>query len=284
MNSHSLSNAVAATPLTAQKGDANGSMNVDIADVVTEVAYITFQNPQPFIFEAADVNEDTKVNVLDVVGTVGIITNPTQNAVNSIDEEAVLYYVQDGVLYMENTQYLGGIQLRMNAAKGTEINVLESLADMEQTSVWTSDTEYLFLAYSMSGRSIAPGKHALLKIGESSIREMVVSDVKGHNVVTICKTVTGIGKVQLMQMQQPSPNAFSDYLNVPYVIGKTGWHEVRIVFSDLAGRCIDVYNSVDTMGEYVYTWRPKNLQDGMYLLNFYVDGVLMQTAKVMCKH
>ncbi|MBO5835589.1 MAG: S8 family serine peptidase [Bacteroidales bacterium] len=284
LNSHALSNAVAATPLTAQKGDANGSMNVDIADVVTEVAYITFQNPQPFIFEAADVNEDTKVNVLDVVGTVGIITNPAQNAVNSLDEEAVLYYVQDGVLYMENKQYLGGVQLRLNAAMGTEINVLESLADMEQTSVWTSDTEYLFLAYSMSGRSIAPGKHALLKIGESSIREMVVSDVKGHNVVTICKTVTGIGKVRLMQMQQPSPNAFSDYLNVPYVIGKTGWHEVRIVFCDLAGRCIDVYSSVDTMGEYVYTWRPKNLQDGMYLLNFYVDGVLMQTAKVMCKH
>ena len=51
------SNVVAATPLTATRGDANGSGNVDVADVITTVNYITNQNPQPFIFEAADVND-----------------------------------------------------------------------------------------------------------------------------------------------------------------------------------------------------------------------------------
>ena len=73
LSSHALSNAVAATPLTAQKGDANGSMSVDVADVVSEVAYMTNQNPQPFIFEAADVNSDLQVNILDEVVTLILI-------------------------------------------------------------------------------------------------------------------------------------------------------------------------------------------------------------------
>ena len=64
---YNFSNPVCATPLTATKGDANGSMSVDVADVVTEVAYLTGAKPQPFIFDAADVNTDQIVNVLDIV-------------------------------------------------------------------------------------------------------------------------------------------------------------------------------------------------------------------------
>ncbi len=282
LTSHALSNAVAATPLTAQKGDANGSMNVDIADVVTEVAYITYQDPQPFIFEAADVNSDAKVNVLDVVGTIGIITTPAEVGVSGIDNEPVRYYVQDGVLYMENTQPLGGVQVRLGVAKGTAITALEALAGMEQTSVWTSDAEYLFLAYSMSGQSIPAGTHALLQIGDEAIvTEMVLSDTKGKNITAVDGNATGIGKVEAVQLQMPSPNPFTTVLHVPYTIGKSGSHEVTIAFSDMAGRTIDAYHTVNTPGEYTYTWHPRALQKGLYLVSLYLDGELMQTVKVV---
>lgn len=282
LTSHALSNAVAATPLTAQKGDANGSMNVDIADVVTEVAYITYQDPQPFIFEAADVNSDQKVNVLDVVGTIGIITTPAETGVSSIDDAPVRYYVKDGVLYMENTQPLGGVQVRLGVAKGTAITALEALAGMEQTSVWTSDAEYLFLAYSMSGRSIPAGTHALLQIGdEATVTEMVLSDTKGKNITAVDGNATGIGKVEAVQLQMPLPNPFTTVLHVPYTIGKSGSHEVTIAFSDMAGRTIDAYHTVNTPGEYTYTWHPRALQKGLYLVSLYLDGELMQTVKVV---
>ncbi len=282
LNSYNLSNVVAATPLTAKKGDANGSMNVDIADVVTEVAYITYQDPQPFIFEAADVNSDAKVNVLDVVGTIGIITTPAEIGVSSIDDAPVRYYVKDGVLYVENTQPLGGVQVRLGVAKGTAITALEALAGMERTSVWTSDSEYLFLAYSMSGRSIPAGTHALLQIGsEAVVTEMVLSDTKGKNITAVDGNATGIGKVEAVQLQMPSPNPFTTVLRVPYTIGKSGSHEVTISFSDLAGRTIDAYHTVNTPGEYTYTWYPRALEKGLYLVNLYVDGELMQTVKVI---
>lgn len=285
LTSHALSNAVAATPLTAQKGDANGSMNVDIADVVTEVAYITYQEPQPFIFEAADVNSDQKVNVLDVVGTLGIITNPSQAGVNSVDNEPVRYYVKNGVLYVETTQALGGVQVRLHAEKGTDITVQDGIKGMEQTSVWTSDNEYLFLAYSMSGSTIAPGTHALLKIDdEALVTEMVISDAKGKSIPAVSDDATGIGAVKQVQLQVPAPNPFTTQLNVPYIIGMSGNHKVTLTFTDLAGRLIDTYNTVSAQGEHTYTWQPGTLQRGLYFVTLYVDGKLVQTAKVVCNN
>ncbi len=285
LTSHALSNAVAATPLTAQKGDANGSMIVDIADLVTEVAYITYQNPQPFIFEAADVNSDQKVNVLDVVGTISIIANPTGAGISSVDNEPVRYYVKDGILYVETAQALGGVQVRLHAEKGTEITAQDGLRGMEQTSVWTSDSEFLFLAYSMSGRTLAPGTHALLKIGnEALITEMVISDSKGRNVPAMSDDATGIGVAKQAQLQVPSPNPFTTQLNVPYIIGMSGEHNVTLTFSDLAGRVIDTYNTVSTQGENSYTWKPGALQRGMYFVTLHVDGKFVQTAKVVCNN
>ena len=282
LNSHELSNAVAATPLTASKGDANGSMSVDIADVVTEVAYITYQDPQPFIFEAADVNSDQKVNVLDVVGTIGIITNPAGVGVSGMDNEPVHYYVTDGILYVETAQALGGVQVRLDVAKGTEITALGGLKGMEQNGTWLSDEEYLFLAYSMSGQRIPAGTHALLQIGdEAVVTEMVLSDTKGKNITAVNGNTTGIGKVEAVQLQMPSPNPFTTVLRVPYTIGKSGSHEVTISFSDMAGRTIDAYHTENTQGEYTYTWYPRALQKGLYLVTLYVDGELMQTVKVI---
>ncbi len=282
LNSHALSNAVAATPLTASKGDANGSMSVDIADVVTEVAYITYQDPQPFIFEAADVNSDAKVNVLDVVGTIGIISNPAGVGVSGMDNEPVHYYVTDGILYVETAQALGGVQVRLDVAKGTEITALDGLKGMEQNGTWVSDDEYLFLAYSMSGQSIPAGTHALLQIGdEAVVTEMVLSDTKGKNITAVNGNTTGIGKVEAVQLQMPSPNPFTTVLRVPYIIGKSGSHEVTIAFSDMAGRTIDAYHTENTQGEYTYTWYPRALQKGLYLVSLYLDGELMQTVKVI---
>ena len=283
LNSHALSNAVAVTPLTAQKGDANGSMSVDVADVVTEVAWITNQNPQPFIFEAADVNNDESVNIFDVVGTVNIITAPAESSVAAVSN-TVTYAVENGVLYIESDVALGGIQLSLAAPKGTEFTALDALAGFEQMGDWRSDNEYLFLAFSMSGKSIAPGKSAILRIGDAEITEIIVSNVRGGNMLAVDGNTTGIGAVEGMQMRLPYPNPFSVELNVPYIIGQEGMHDVTIAVTDLAGRAVHSHSTVKGFGEHSYTWCPGGrLADGLYLVSLYVDGKLMHTAKVIYK-
>ncbi|MBR0309430.1 MAG: S8 family serine peptidase [Paludibacteraceae bacterium] len=182
LNSYDLSNAVVARPLTAVKGDANGSMSVDVADVVTEVAYLTNQNPQPFIFEAADVNTDNTVNILDVVGTINIITHPELNTGAATNETAT-FYLENGILYVESDVVLGGVQVTLAADPETmDVHVLEALQGFENVGVWTGENNYMFMAYSMSGKTIGVGKTALLQIGNAELTSIILSDGQGHNV------------------------------------------------------------------------------------------------------
>lgn len=191
MNSYDLSNPVTATPLTAIKGDANGSMSVDVADVITEVNYITRQNPQPFIFEAADVNSDDQVNIIDVVATIDIILHP-ENHTSAINSQQAYYYIENGILYVESDVVLGGVQCNFTAENGHEFVVLDALKGFETVSNWQTENEFLFMAYSMSGKTLEIGKHALLQIGDAELTNIVLSDAQGHNVVASPRASTAL--------------------------------------------------------------------------------------------
>ena len=278
LSSYSLSNSVAATPLTAQKGDANGSMSVDVADVVTEVAYLTGNNPQPFIFEAADVNSDQIVNVLDIVGTVNIIINPAVSSLGFSDGNTAIYSIEDGILYIETPVVLGGVQFSFDAE--AEISALEALNGFEQMT-WNSAENLNFMAYSMSGKSLGVGKHALLYVGDAELNKIVLSNAQGQNVPAIKKVATGLSSVESMQMRLPNPNPFKTYVTIPYVVGQAGKHNVQLVFTNLAGMVVHSYSATQSFGEYNYTWKPAGLPEGVYFVTLIVDGKKMQTSKLI---
>ena len=275
---YNFSNPVCATPLTATKGDANGSMNVDVADVVTEVAYLTGANPQPFIFEAADVNTDHIVNILDIVGTVNIITNPAVSSLGFSDNNTATYSIEDGILYIETPVVLGGVQFAFNA--DAEISVLEALNGFE-TTTWTTASNFNFMAYSMSGKVLEVGKHALLYVGDAELSNIVLSNAQGQNVPAIKKMPTSLSSIEAMQMRLPNPNPFTTIVNIPYIVGQTGAHEVRLVFANVAGLTVDSYSATQTFGEYTYTWRPGALPEGVYFVTLYVDGKKIQSSKLV---
>lgn len=69
-------------------GDANGNGEVSVIDIVTAAQYIIFQNPNPFLFEASDLNNDEQITVTDLALIANLILYPTMNApkrVPSID-------------------------------------------------------------------------------------------------------------------------------------------------------------------------------------------------------
>lgn len=243
LQQHDVSNVVAATPLTAQKGDANGSMTVDIADVVTEVNYLTNQNPQPFIFEAADVNSDEVVNILDVVGTVNIIMAPEAGAA-SVDNTAT-FTVEDGILYVDATTPLGGIQVSVTAPANTEFEVMSGLEGMERACNWVTADEYMLLAYSMCGNTIGIGKQPLVRIGDAEVKNLVASDARGKNVLAINAATTSINEL---------PFGIENFENA----------EVR--YYDLSGRMITSKTA---------------LTQGIHIQSLYVNGKCVKSYKVI---
>ena len=281
LGSYSLSNPVAATPLTAMKGDVNGSMKVDVADVVAIVGWLTNLNPKPFILEAADVNEDGIVNVLDVVAVLNNIINPFYVGVMEANNTAI-YSIENGILYVETPVALGGVQFLFGVDEDAEIKPLASLDGFEKVSSWQGEDEYMFIAYSLSGKTIPVGRHALLEIGDAELSDIVLSDTHGHNVLPINSTTSNLGVVEQMQLSSPYPNPFREQIVVPYLIGQAGEYEVRMVFSDVTGRTIDVYTTTNSFGSYSYTWIPaQDLLMGVYFVSLYVDDKLMQTSKIV---
>ena len=182
LTQHDVSNTVAATPLTATKGDANGSLAVDVADIMTEIAYLANENPQPFVFEAADVNNDLTINILDVVGTLQIITNPAMQSMAKEEEETVRCWLEDGRLFMDTPVAVGGVQVRMNANPDAQMKIGTDLRGMELLNAQISDECKIFLAYSMSGVSVAPGIHELMSVDENlDITDIVLCTPRGTN-------------------------------------------------------------------------------------------------------
>ena len=283
LQENSPSHTVAGTPLTASKGDANGSMTVDVADVVTEIAHLTNDNPQPFIFEAADVNSDSVINILDVVGTINIIIHPQTTSLGFSDNNTAVYTIEDGVLYVETPVVLGGVQFTLIGDRQTDsFQPLEALQGFEQVSNWTDDETYTFLAYSMSGKTLGIGKHALLRIGDATLEGIVLSNPRGQNVPAIQGSATAISVAEAMQMQSAYPNPFTTEVVIPYIIGQTGTHNVRFVFSNVAGLVVDTYSAQQTFGKYTYTWHPTALPAGVYFVTLYVDDKALQVAKLVC--
>jgi len=182
LKEYDVSNVVAVTPLTASLGDANGSGEVEVTDVITTVNYAAGMDPKPFIFEAADVNVDLAIDILDVVGIIQKVLNPTAGAraVTRVDDEALaIYTIENGVLYVESPVELGGVQVQLNLPRKADIVVADDLNGFEHTSSWLSDNDYLFMAYNLSGKTLPAGKHALLRIGDAEISKLILSNTRG---------------------------------------------------------------------------------------------------------
>ena len=271
---------VTTVPLTSSPGDANGSMAVDVADVVSIVSYLTNGNPQPFIFEAADVNGDGNIDILDIVGVINIITN--RGGLPDANPVATAYYsIENGYLFVDTPVELGGVQFVLNGIDSQNIEVLQSLEGFEQVKANVSDGT-LFMAYSMSGKRLPAGKHALLRIGEGQINTVALSDPEGHNVLAILSGA-GVEEHETLFLEQPYPNPFNGNLTIPFIIADERANNVVFTVTNMMGQTISVIElGSRSRGEYKYEWSPSSsMATGIYMVSMQVNGRMVQHAKVV---
>ena len=269
---------VTTVPLTSIPGDANGSMAVDVADVVSLVSYLTNGNPQPFIFEAADVNGDGVIDILDIVGVINIISS--RGELPDKDPIATAYYsIENGILFVDTPIELGGVQFVFN--NNETLEPLQILDGFEQVKAEISNGT-LFLAYSMSGKKIPAGKHALLRIGEAKVNTVALSDPEGHNVLAILQG-TGVEEHETLFLEQPYPNPFNGNLTIPFIIGDERADHVVFTVTNMMGQTVAVINlGSRSRGEYQYEWSPAaNMAPGIYTIVMQADGRKVQHAKVV---
>ena len=139
----------------------------------------------------------------------------------------------------------------------------------------------MVLAYSMSGKTIAPGCHDLLQIGSGKVTDIVISDPTGKKIMTVNGNATGIGAVEAAQIKMPYPNPCVEQLTVLYVIGRDGVNSVKLVLTDVAGSVVAETNGEAGFGEHKCEWNLGGVAKGVYFVSLYADGKLMQTTRVV---
>lgn len=196
LREYDMSNVVAAKVLTGEKGDANGSGAVDVADVITTVNYSIGDRPKPFLFEAADMNSDNTIDVLDVVGIIEKILGKNDNDGDASAQATATYSVEDGKVWVNSPVALAGVQVLVRPQGDGSPKAAADLDGFEQAGAWIHGSDYVFLGYNASGKTIPAGRHAILDIGDGAeLKSLVLSDPRGKN-VSVEGEVTGADKLK----------------------------------------------------------------------------------------
>lgn len=281
LKEYDMSNTVACRPLTSVLGDANGSGSVDVADIVTVVNYSVGESPKPFIYEAADVNTDNAINVLDVVGIIRIISKNASEASAASIGALAKYSIENGVLYVDTPVDIAGIQVSVDLNSNATPTVASDLDGFETVSANISEGKWLFIAYSMSGKTLNTGKHALLILDDASLTDIILSDRNGNNVEAERNEDSAVDAIVTDNVAAPYPNPFVETLNISYCanIGSM----VEILVHDVAGRLIHSAKAKPAKdGINIYKWAPQGISQGIYFVNVLVDGNAQgEAAKVI---
>ena len=275
---------VSVVPLTAQPGDANGSLAVDVADIVTVVAYITGDmdmTQQTFVYDAADINGDGEIDVMDIVGIINIIINGGYDADRGPVATAT-YSIEDGILYVDTPVELGGVQIYIDCEDEDDIEILDAMDKFEQVGQFVADGRYMFMAYSLSGQKLDAGKHAIMRINYGDLDEMILADVNGSNVLAVEETLGVETESEIYTLNAPYPNPFNSSINIPYIVGdKSG--DITLTITNVMGQEVANINlGTQSRGKYSYEWQPKSdVPTGIYIINMNVNGNMIQRNKVV---
>lgn len=285
LTENSPSKTVSCVPNSSIRGDANGSYNVDIADVITTINYVTGQNPQPFLFDAADVNGDGTINVLDIVGIINIILYGDQNEKADYEQQTAVYTVENDTLYINTPVALGGLQFALANCSYDDIELLEAMRGFEIVHCTGADGSLTLLAYSMSGKTVPAGKTALLRLGGKELSNIVLSDVDGHNVIAIKGGDVGIVDAETLpaQIMKAFPNPFSSEVRLDITTGFDS-KELKLAFYDITGHQVHIAMiEAPTAGHYGYTWNAAGMPKGVYFATLYVGDAAAHTVKLVVK-
>lgn len=287
LTENSPSKTVSCVPYSTIPGDANGSMNVDVADVIITINYVTGQNPQPFLFEAADVNGDGTINVLDIVSIINIILYPNgRPGTQGIPEpQTAVYTLENDTLFIDTPTPLAGLQFTLTGCSRSDVTVLPALAGFECATV-EQDGNLTMIFYSMSGMTVPVGKTPLLKIQnpEFGIQSIALSDAQGSNVIAMNGNLLGLVDIETVQAQFSTayPNPFSGKTRLELTVGN--YRSVSVVFTDMTGRQVDSRTlATPEAGKYSMTWDATGKPRGIYFATLYADGMKAQTIKLIVK-
>lgn len=240
-------------------GDANNSGTVTVTDVVVTAQYVLERNPQPFVFEAADVNFDYNITVADVSRIAWMVLNPSLNvplrapalwnngdSMNGSDITLAAGETRRVSIMLDNEMDYAAFQLDLNLPEGLKASNFQ-LTDRASSHTFDVNTlqigNFRALCYSPNMTAINGHAGALLTFdvtATSNVKGDIIVD--GIELVTIaCQSV----RLDAFTISVNNPSGFNEV-----VAGKT---IAKVEYFNLAGQQMEQPESGVTLVVTTYT-------------------------------
>lgn len=154
-------------------GDVNADQTVDVADL-QNVVYYALNDSKPsgqvYNYTASDMNGDNKINVSDIVGTVGAIMNydgdddPSGARIYNKVETDARNTISTSLnsLLIANADEVAALQLTISGARSTQLQLSGDLKSRFSVSMRDVADGVRVIIYSPMGNTLAPGESLLL--------------------------------------------------------------------------------------------------------------------------
>ncbi|MBP5782549.1 MAG: T9SS type A sorting domain-containing protein, partial [Bacteroidales bacterium] len=237
-------------------GDVTDDGLVDIRDVTATVAYIMEQNPPVFDFDNGDLNGDGAIDMRDLMAIINIIFSKKVAVCEETAGNAV-YTIENGVLYLETPVEIGAFMLKFDS----EVTVSETLDGFDVAAEYVADGDFMVIAYSMSGKTLKPGKYALMTVEKAQVTGYSIATPEACGVNLIDGSILGIGDETVTVNVYPNPT--------DGMITVEAENMSEIVISNMMGQIVGRYADINASSANIDM---NGYEKGTYLVRIITDS------------
>jgi Leucine-rich repeat (LRR) protein len=261
--------------LKYKMGDGNLDNKLNVLDIQTSINHILSNYIPYFNFAAADVNTDTKISILDVIGQVKIVQDQPVNRLANrkapmarIDGTKSTLSIENGQLLLDTNGYeVASLEIRMSNVSKEAINELLTNQGFA-VNIASANNQTSMIAYSFD--KILSGKIVLAQVNESSARLLsaLLSSVNATEIPSeIIETTLGINDFGSLNITKIGnyPNPFSTDTTIEFY-SENSASKATVTIYDLNGKVIQIKELENVIkGQNEYKFNRNGLQPGVYI-------------------
>ncbi len=265
-------------------GDANGDADVDVLDLIAIVSHFLIEEPEPFCFINADVNQDEAINVLDYIGTVNIFLDGAKFFAHTLSGETATIILKKEGIWLRSNGNVTGIQFELTGDHIAQLQLNPDLASHQFVSN-IHNGKLIGAFVSINNTPIPAGDIQLISFAGNdelfSWGDVVAGDTNAGEIVIEKTTEEATHASHLVVMKEfiVYPNPAQSWLMVQ--TSNSSAETLYITLTDIQGRILQTH----TITEQGYKELKINLQglrSGIYILlaehekGFYRERVIVK--------
>jgi len=270
-------------------GDTNEDTVIDILDIVSVVNIILNGGLNASGYTScelgnANFNNDATINVLDIIQVINTILGQGRTYANS-NTTADLNLSIDGndlIISVNSETALSGIQLSFYTDVELNVRVNDTSSDIF-SSTKLLDGIQRYVGFSMENTPFEDNLEIIIENG---------SDLSNEDIDVVLASTTGNevseiwnenSEVNAFAISKMFPNPFNPSTEISYTVNQNGTMRIA-VYNILGQQVTELYSGHRSVGTYNILWNAENMASGVYYVNItHSNGQVENMKAVLLK-